>query len=280
MKGDAAFNRLETADGLSLFVAPRVSSRNQHDGCGIAGVDLRLFLVEGSPAHCDEVPQQVGLNAGDDRLGLRVTHTHIIFDHIGVVADPDQSEKDESPVFKALTDQPSDGGHDDPVLDLMHEILVGKGHRRDGSHAAGVQAAVAFANAFIIFGRGQQHVRFSVGEHKTRYFYPAEIFLYHHPAACRSELPVEEHGAEFLFGFIEIIEDEHSLASRQAVGLQHIRGFEVFEIFQSLFQFFPVEGGMGGSGDAVAVHEALGKVFAAFQHGGIFHGSDHHHAGQ
>ena len=76
-----------------------------------------------------------------------------------------------------------------------------------------------------------------------------------------------EHLLQFLLGFVQCRQDEHTLACAQAVGLQNVRGFQSIQKSQTLFLVLAVEGLVACGRDVVALHESLGKVLGAFEYG-------------
>ena len=156
----------------------------------------------------------------------------------------------------------------DALLDLLHELFIGERDRRYGTHAAGVEARVALADTFVVFGRGEDLVVFAVGSHKDRAFDAAQELLDDHAGAGDAELSVE-HCGEFLFCGVEVVEDHDALTGCEAVGLEYERRFYCFEEGLSLFEVCFAEGAECGGRDSVAGHECLGELLAAFEAGAL-----------
>ena len=171
--------------------------------------------------------------------------------------------------------QAGDGWLDDASAHLVHECLVGKTHGRYRAHAACVQARVTLANALVVLGNGQQAVVLAVGDDKHRALNALKELLDDHRCARLAKLAVE-HCAEFTLGLVQIVDDEHALAGCQTVGLEHIGCLLTLEEAQSLVQIVVGYAQILRRGDAMPLHEALGKVLAALQLGTGGAGANHH----
>ena len=69
-------------------------------------------------------------------------------------------------------------------------------------------------------------------------------------------------------------QNEHALAGTKTVGLEHVGRAEGGEELAALLNLRAVEGGVGRGGNAVARHEAFGKVLGALEHGAGLGGAD------
>ena len=71
--------------------------------------------------------------------------------------------------------------------------------------------------------------------------------------------------SQFLLRFLECGQNQHSLASTQSVGLEHIGRLQRFQERQTFFQCLGCKGLIGSCRDLVAHHEVLGKVLGTFE---------------
>ena len=101
--------------------------------------------------------------------------------------------------------------------------------------------------------------------------------MLNHHSGARSTEHAAEHGFEFAFGFVERRHDEHALAGSQAVGFEHVRSLQALEEAIALVDVVGSYAQIGGCGYAMALHEALGKILAAFELCAGFARSHNHH---
>ena len=94
---------------------------------------------------------------------------------------------------------------------------------------------------------------------------PCEKLLDHQPVAGGSESPCDHDPVEGRDGLLQVGADQHALAGRQAVGLQH-HGIVEKSAPKRLFRGARlVEDPVGGRRDLVAGHEILGEGLAPLQ---------------
>ena len=265
MEHDAVVHVADACDGITLVVCLGVSAGHKHDAHRRAGVNLQCATVEVARSHTFEKVHQVALDAQHHAFGLGVAHADVVFDDHRVAAHVNQAEEDKAFVVDALGGQSLHGGADDAVFHLPHPCLVGKGDGRHGTHAAGVQSFVALAYALVVLRFGQYLVILAVGEHEHRALYAAEELLDDHFGRCLAEHAVE-HLAQLALGLVERGHDEHALAGAESVGLEHIGGLQGLKEGAAFIHAVGREAAVARRGDAVAFHEALGKLLAAFEH--------------
>ena len=150
---------------------------------------------------------------------------------------------------------------------------MAKRYGRNGTHTAGVEAGIAFAYAFVVFGYGQYAVVVAVGEYEYRALDTREKLFDNHGFAGTAKHPVE-HLFQFLLGLLQVVDDEHALTGCQTVGLEYVGGLERLEESVCGFDVFAREALIAGGRDVVAHHEALGKLLAALEAGTLFRRAD------
>ena len=187
-----------------------------------------------------------------------------------------RAQEDEAFVEDTFLDEAVHGGLDDVGAYFLHEDVVGKGNGRHAAHAAGVQTLVTLTDAFVVLGYGEHLVVLAVGQHEDGALDAAEKLLDDHRGAGVAE-HAAQHLLQFALGFVQRGQDElqrgqdeHALAGAEAVGLQHVGSFEGFEEGEAFFQIGGGDALVAGGGDAVALHEAFGKLLAAFERGSGF----------
>ena len=279
MEDDAALHLVDACNGIALLVGLGIATRDQHDTDGCTLVERNLALIEIALSHTLEQVHDVALQAQHDALRLGVAHTAVILDDVGFgfragrVGAVDESEEDKSLIVNAFGCQAFDGGTDDTVLHLLHPRLRGEGNGRDRAHAASVQTGVVLANTLVVLGLRQNLVVLTVCQHEH-----GTLDATHELLDDDTRRGVAEHAAQhllqFFLGLVEGRQNQHTLASAQAVGLEHVGGFERFQELQTILQMLAVECLVACRGDVVAQHESLGKVLRAFQHGTSLRGTD------
>ena len=134
-------------------------------------------------SHAFQQIHKVALDAQHDRFCFRVTHPAVILYHLGFPCTVDKPEEDEALIVQFLLSQSLNGRAYDALFHFLHPRRIGKRNRRDTAHAACVQPRVSLANAFVIFGFGQDFVVLAVGQYKHRALDAAQELFDDH--ACR-----------------------------------------------------------------------------------------------
>ena len=151
---------------------------------------------------------------------------------------------------------------------MIRWCTCGIDHRggRVGTHAAGIGAGVALADAFVILAGGHgQHV-LAVDHDDKAGFFAVEKLLDHHPAAGVAKGVAGQHIGHGVLGLLQRLGHDNALARRQAVGLDH-DGCALFaQVGQGRLELGEVAVGAGGN--LVPRQEILGKGLGAFQLGG------------
>ena len=119
----------------------------------------------------------------------------------------------------------------------------------------------------------------SVGQDEDGALDAAEEFLYDDLRRGIAE-HAAEHLAQFATGFVEGGQDEHALAGAEAVGLQYVRCGKGLKEGEPFVEAVCGEAAVSGGGDVVTLHELLGELLAAFEHGTGTGGSDDGYAGE
>ena len=274
MEHDGTLHLVDAADRIALFVGLRITAADEHHTYRGTLVELHFATVEVAGCHALEEVDDVALQAEHHTLCLRVAHATVVLDDHRVAAYVDESEEDEALVVDAFGGEPLYCGPDDAVFHLLHPFRGGEGHRSHATHTTGVQAGVVLADALVILCLGQKLVVTPVGKDEHRALDAGEELLDDHTGRG-----VAEHSAEHLtqlaLRFVEGGEDEHALAGTQSVGLQHIGRLQGLKEGEASVECRAVEGLVTCGGDAMALHERLGEVFAALQASATGRGAYH-----
>ena len=154
--------------------------------------------------------------------------------------------------------------------DLAHDAFVRCGiHHRRGrvcAHSAGVRPRISLTRRLVILRRRERNDLTAAHNTDEARFLAGEKLLDHDPAARVSERTAGEHRVDGGERLRYRLRDDHALARREAVRLDHDRRSMLANVGARL-------GGVGElgvacGGDAVACEERLGKCFRAFHPGG------------
>ena len=265
-----AFQRsgsVEAFDHIALGVVGRVATGRQHDANARAWVPLRFDLVQGLGEGGFHQQHQARLQAQHHRLGFRIAETAVELDDFRVTGFVDhQACVEETGVHVAFIGHATHGWPDHQVHDAL--VHVGGHHRRRGvgTHAAGVRAAVAVADALVVLAGGHRQYVLAVDHHDKAGFFAVEEFLDDHARTGVTKGIAGEHVAYGVFGFLQGHGDDHAFTGSQAIGLDHDRCAFLTQVSQGRFDLGEVL--VIGRRDLVASQEVLGEGFRAFQLGG------------
>ena len=155
MEEIAALHLVESSDRVTLLVVARVTSRDEHHAHGTARVKLDSAFAQVALGHPFKEVYDVTLQSQHHTLGLRITHTHVVFYNHRIAFHVDKAKEDEPLIVDALGSQTLYGRLHDTLLYLLHPVFIGKGHRRYRAHSTCIQPCITLANTFVVLGFGQ-----------------------------------------------------------------------------------------------------------------------------
>ena len=141
-----------------------------------------------------------------------------------------------------------------------------------GSHAAGVGAGVAFADALVVLRGGDLDGVGAVAEGEEGELFAGEELFEDDLGLLGAEQSAGEHLGGCLFGFEVGVADDDALACGEAVGFDDDGDGEAAELFADLFERGAE--GVGRSGDVVALHEFFGEGLAGLELRGVLGGAE------
>lgn len=161
------------------------------------------------------------------------------------------------------------GDHQFPAH-ALHVLGLEEGEWAEDAHAAGVGTQVVLEDALVVLAGGQEGVMGMVSLHVHQdvqaQFHAHQGFLKDHGLGGLPELAGHEV-AEGLQRLLARGSQDHTLARRQAVGLED-DGIGVGPgVDQGLALGQIGHGFAGGAGDGMALHEVLGEGLGALQAG-------------
>ena len=122
--------------------------------------------------------------------------------------------------------------HEHVLFDPVQHLVVDQRRRAIGAHAAGVRTGVAVVGPLVILRRRQRDDRPAVGDRQHAGFLAVEPLFDHDLVAGVAEFAVAADAFDRFDRFGPRGADKHSLARRQAVGLDDHR--HVFAILRNV----------------------------------------------
>ena len=258
-------------DGLALLIVAGVAAGGQNDAGGGAAVPLHLEVPQRFVFHRLHHGEQVGLEQGEHHLGLRVPEAAVVLNDLGALGGEHQPEVEAALEGAALGPHGRQGGEKDFLHALRRHSggVIGVGSH--GAHAPGIGPGVAVQGPLVIHGGYHGGDVGAVGKGQDTDLRPGEKLLHHDLAARVAKGPILHDGLDGGPGLLHALGNEDPLAQSQAVGLD--------------------DGGVGGGlqvghglrrvrkhpvvrrGDAVFLHQALGKDLAGLDAGGVSAGA-------
>ena len=221
MKDYRTLHLVDTCDGVAFLVGFRITAADQHDADSSTLVKRYLTLVKVALGNTLKQIDDVTLQTQHHALCLWVTHATIVFNDHRLAFHVDESEEDKTFIINVLGLQTLNGRLDDAVFHFLHPFLGGKGYWRDAAHTSCVQSFVAFTNAFVVLGLGQDLIMLTIGQHEHRALYTTQELLDDHATGGIAK-HTAQHLLQLFLGFFKGGEYQHALSCAQTVGLQHI----------------------------------------------------------
>jgi hypothetical protein len=152
-EGVAGKRLIEAGDGQPFFIATGITATDGYNSTGRSLIGLYLPFIQS--LLCDGRKQlyQVIFQAWHHYFRLRIAHPAVVFYHKGVFPYFYHPDKNEPFIIDLLRRKPVNGGNNDPLGDLLHEGIIGEGHRADGAHAPGIRSFIAFTHTLVVLRR-------------------------------------------------------------------------------------------------------------------------------
>ena len=216
--------------------------------------------------------RQLRSQEGHQGFAFGIAEAAVELDHLGAVGGEHQAGIDHAAVVDATVPQCRQGGLQHAAAHRLQTRRIEQGRRGISPHAASVGSGVAFADALVVLGGGQQHHRLAIGEGKHRHLRSAQRLLEHQRGARRSEAPIE-HLLDRRPCFLHAGRHGHPLAGSEPIGLHHQGPVEPLQQLQGLL----AAGGapVAGGGDAGLHHQGLGPLLAGLELGAVGAGAEH-----
>ena len=256
--------RRQALNPVALARLIGIAGGSEHHAERAAPVPFCLGALERTGERVLDELEQVGLQAHEDGLALRVSQPAVEFQRARVAGAVDhQPGVEKSDVGMAFLRHALYRRLDD----FAHHARVDLGRddrcRRIGAHAAGVRTLVAIAQPLVILARGErQHVR-AVAHHDEARLLAFQELLHHHAAARGAIAPLDQHGVEGGVRLLARGGDHHAFAGGEAVGLDDDRRALGGDVRSRVARV--VEAAVARGRQTVAHHEALGEVLGGLE---------------
>ena len=130
----------------------------------------------------------------------------------------------------------------------------------------------------MVLGTDQRNNGVAVREREDGGFFADEEFFNDHSCTGRTEGAVEAD-LHSIQSFLFACRHDHAFPCRKTIRLDHNAATGCVFFFDVCNGIFPViKTAVSGGGDPVLHHERLGKIFAAFQTGAVFGGTEDRNA--
>src|SRR3989454_586611 len=176
--------RLHTLDPPPALDRARVALGGEHDAQRGTCIPIDGGAGEAAVARALDQLEQVGAQADEQRLRLRIAEAHVELEHLGVAVPHHEPGVEDARVADALPGEAAHHGLHDLAQDAVLERGRDDGRRRAGAHAARVRPAVAVQGALVVLRGGErQHGRAVRQRHEGDLLALEELL--HHDAAAR-----------------------------------------------------------------------------------------------
>ena len=256
----------QAGDHCTLVVAGGIASRSHHHAKGRARIELERFELQPSARGLGTQFHEVGSQAREYGLRLRVAKATIELHDARITVRIDhQARVEKTTVGHAFCRERRDGGGNDaidhPLLDLRRDHR----RRRVGTHAAGVRPKIALIATFVVLGGGKGQEAFAIGDNDEARLLSRHEFLDHHTVTGAAECITPKHVADGRESCFLGVCNDHPLARSQTVGLHDDRGALLAHVgfcFRKLR-----EGAMGRRWNSMALEERLAERFRSLELG-------------
>ena len=258
----------QAGDQVALARVQRVTAGRQHHTQSCTAIPLQLDLVEflGHARH--QHVKQIGLEAHQNRLCLRVAHAAVEFQRLDLPFRVNhQTRVEEASVGNALLLHALQGRQDDFPHRLAMHIWRDHGGRGISTHAPGVGAFVAVQQPLVVLRGGQSGDVFAVTQHDEAGLFASQKFFNDdaRPALVvhHAQRIARQHEVDRLVRLGQCHRDDHAFACGQAIRLDDDGHTLLIDVGMGSRRVG--EGFIGRGGNTVALHEGLGKRLGAFQ---------------
>ena len=257
----------ETADHRAFLDGAGITFGGHDDADGRSRIPFRKtefgqFAVGGGR----QQQAEVRLQPHQHRLCFGVAEADVEFQHArALIGDHDAGI--EAALERPLFDIHEVDRRNQHLLDeLVHQRFGDDRRRAVSSHAAGVRSGVVVERALVVLRRFQRQDRVAVDDRQDTRLVAGQTFFNDNLGPRRAEGVFEHDPLDRAESLLTILADKHSLARREAVGLDDQRRFlAVLEVRDRVLM--PAERVKLGRRHVRFAHQFLREDFASFEFG-------------
>lgn len=257
-------------DVFPLGVASRVAPASEDDADGV--FPLLNVNVDGiqPPLRTGEHDLgQVTRRKQDERLGLGVSETDVVFQDFRTGRSEHEAGKEHAQERVSFFPHPPQGGFEAFRGDPTHDLFVPDRSWGVGSHPASVQPDVSFAYPLVVLCGRKTLERVSIAKGQDADLGASEEFLDDDLLPRVSEFHVDEDGLDGGPGFVHGLRDEYSLSTSESGSFDDdSRVSAGVQVGERVLVSRRGETGESGRGDRVTGHEGFGEGFRTLEQGG------------
>ena len=205
----------------------------------------------------------VGLERRHEHLALGVAEADVELDDLGAGRGHHDADVKRAAVIDAVGFQAAQRGRDDLLAETAFDLGRDDGGGGISTHAAGIEAGIAFADALMVLARREHEVFVAADHEHDRRLFALHEFLDDDFVPGRTEDLGLHHVAQRGLGFGVRGRDDDALPRRQAGGLDDDGDGLLAHVIQGGRE--GTEGLRGGGGHLMAHHEILAEGLAGFE---------------
>ena len=236
----------------------RVSLRGQDDAHRVLGAEPQAInRRQIRLGRCQHDARQRRFEQAQQGLGLRVAEPHVELDDLGAGTRQGQADVQQTDEGGSLGLHLRQGGHDDLLAHLVHEIVRRPGQRGVGPHATGVGAGAVVADPFEVLGRLHRQGTLPIADGEQAHLRSVKELLDDNLVTCLQAV------LRMVKGLIPILGDDDSLAAGEPVILDDVWSPETIQRLGHLVQV-GADAGRGSRHSGVG-HDLLGEGLGSLQ---------------
>ena len=258
---------VQTGDLLALLVSLRVAAGRHADAARCVVRPLDVDILELFVDDRIENIEQVGVQAGQDCLRLRVAEAGVVLDDTRALRGQHQTEIQHTLERTALFFHRSNGRLEDGLHTLRRDVVGIETGRRESAHAAGVRAFVVVVGALMILRRrhGLEVLAVNEGEHGN--LRTGQELLDDDARTGAAECTAVDRVLDRLNGFFLGHGDRNTLAERKTIRLDNDRRAVLLDVLDRVRRV--LKNSVACGRDIVFLHQILSKGLAALDDGSV-----------
>ena len=194
--GSVRFRFRQTGDRYSRLVFPGITRRASDYANTRPRLPGRLHRLERARSDCHQGFGQIGSQAEQQRLRLRVAEANIIFEHLRPVRSDHQSKIENAAVNDPLRSQALQSRRYNVAQDALGKAIGEDVVITIRAHAAGIGTEVLVPYGLVVLCWGERQRRLAIRQHLERHFFAFELLFQNDPSSCFAHQTPGEKGFE------------------------------------------------------------------------------------